>query len=189
MVRFGNVLGSACSVIPIWSEQLAEGGPITVTDPRMTRYFMTIPEAAALVIQAGILPEAGGQVMLLDMGDPIRILDLAERFVSLHGLEAGRDMEITITGTRPGEKLYEELAYESEDCQPTAHEAVRIWKTSPPSADRIERIIADLSALRYCDDREPILHALHAAVPEMHAIAPPPPADASDDPPRVARPA
>ncbi len=170
MVRFGNVLGSACSVIPIWAEQLAEGGPVTVTDPRMTRYFMTIPEAAALVIQAGSLPGVGGQVMLLDMGEPIRILDLAERFVNLHGLEAGRDVDLVLTGARPGEKLFEELAYDSEDVQPTAHEAVRIWKTTAPDAGRIERMVESFAALRYCDERGPILNALRQAVPEMRPL-------------------
>ncbi len=171
MVRFGNVLGSACSVIPIWTEQLADGGPITVTDPRMTRYFMTIPEAAALVIQAGSLPGVGGQVMLLDMGDPIRILDMAERFVNLHGLNAGKDVDITITGARPGEKLFEELAYDSEDIQPTTHEAVRNWKTDPPDAIRMNRITESLAQRRYCDDREAIITALREAVPEMKPLA------------------
>lgn len=154
-VRFGNVLASACSVIPIWSQQLAEGGPITVTDPRMTRYFMTIPEAATLVVQAAALQTEPGAspVFVLDMGDPLRIVDLACRFVRLHGavpevdlttakaealaelggpgvlsatLGLGEDVEgagvpIVFTGARPGEKLYEELAYAKEQLGPTGH--------------------------------------------------------------------
>ena len=129
MVRFGNVLGSACSVVPIWTKQLKHGGPITVTHADMTRYFMTIPEAAGLVLQAGMFSgtlhlndpttatttpgciSGGGEVFLLDMGEPIRILDLARRFVRLQGFEPDTDVEIKITGTRPGEKLFEELAY------------------------------------------------------------------------------
>jgi FlaA1/EpsC-like NDP-sugar epimerase len=114
MVRFGNVLGSSGSVIPLFREQIARGGPVTVTDARIIRYFMTIPEAAQLVIQAGAMG-LGGDVFVLDMGQPIRILDLARRMIHLSGLEVkdeehpDGEVEIGITGLRPGEKLYEEL--------------------------------------------------------------------------------
>ena len=172
MVRFGNVLGSACSVVPIWSQQLSEGGPITITDPRMTRFFMTIPEAAALVIQSTSLDENTGQVFVLDMGEPVRIVDMAERFVKLHGLEPGRDVEIATIGMRPGEKLYEELAYDSEDMLPTSHESVRIVRTRPPEASHVRWMGQTFEALRHCDDRDQIIAALQRAVPQMRRDEP-----------------
>lgn len=167
MVRFGNVLGSACSVVPIWTQQLAEGGPITVTDPRMTRYFMTIPEAAALVIQAATLEGTAGQVLLLDMGEPIRVLDMAKRFARCHGLEPDRDVAIVFTGARPGEKMFEELAYDGEQMVPTACESVRIWQTTPPTTEHMGEIIDTFQPLRQNDDALAIHAALSRALPEM----------------------
>ncbi len=174
MVRFGNVLGSACSVLPIWQDQLARRGPITVTDPRMTRYFMTIPEAAGLVLQAGALSR-GGEVFLLDMGQPIRILDLAERFLRMHGFEPGLDVPIAFTGVRPGEKLSEELAYDGEDMLPTPHGSIRIWRTYPPDAAHIAQVAGTFDRLRNRDPHHPwstasrdaVVTALRAAIPEM----------------------
>ncbi len=181
MVRFGNVLGSACSVLPIWQKQLGHGGPITVTHPQMQRYFMTIPEAAGLVLQSAALTgqasRGGGEVFLLDMGDPVRIVDLAERFLRSQGLEPGIDVAITFTGIRPGEKLFEELAYSGEDMLPTPHAAVRVWKSSPPTPRQMQAVIARFDGLRQCGqrpwqgvDRRQILHALRWAVPEMVAV-------------------
>lgn len=175
MVRFGNVLGSACSVIPIWSQQIARGEPVTVTDPRMTRYFMTIPEAAGLVIQSAAFSEqSGAAVFLLDMGEPVRIEDLARRFIQNMGLEPDADIPIIHTGIRPGEKLFEELAYHGEDMLPTPHDSIRLWRTLPPTADHMRHIIRTFDALRRDDDhswqsatREMILEALREAVPEM----------------------
>lgn len=200
MVRFGNVLASACSVVPIWTQQLAAGEAITVTDPRMTRYFMTIPEAAALVAQAGALPQDPAQapVYVLDMGKPIRILDLARRFARLHGFRpviepapgaTGPDAmdpadatdepppereaelpeaRIVITGARPGEKLYEELAYAAELLAPTDHPGINRWTPPPPDPVAATAMVAELSALRSpATDKGAVIAALRRHVPEM----------------------
>jgi FlaA1/EpsC-like NDP-sugar epimerase len=133
-VRFGNVLGSSGSVIPIFRRQIANGGPVTVTHPEMTRYFMTIPEAASLVIQAGAIG-GRGDVFVLDMGDPVRILDLAKQMVRLSGKEPDRDIAVEIVGTRPGEKLHEELWGPGETAEPTTHP--KIMRVSGPTVDAV----------------------------------------------------
>ncbi|MFG0328419.1 MAG: polysaccharide biosynthesis protein [Phycisphaerales bacterium] len=185
LVRFGNVLGSAGSVLPIWGDQLRHGGPLTVTDPRMTRFFMTIPEAAALVIQAAALDELdhdsaivpGGETLILDMGKPISILEMAKRFIRAHGLEPieaetrdrprGADtMRIVFTGVRPGEKLHEELAYADEDLLPTAHPGIHIWKSTAPSEERIGDLVATLEEVRQRGAPDLALNALSRLVPE-----------------------
>jgi FlaA1/EpsC-like NDP-sugar epimerase len=145
-VRFGNVLGSSGSVIPIFRRQIANGGPVTVTHPEMTRYFMTIPEAASLVIQAGGIG-GRGDVFVLDMGDPVRILDLAKQMVRLSGKEPDRDIAVEIVGTRPGEKLHEELWVAGETAVSTSHP--KIMRVSGPTVDDVwlQDELADLERL------------------------------------------
>ncbi len=142
-VRFGNVLGSAGSVIPLFRQQIARGGPVTVTHPDMTRYFMTIPEASQLVIQAGCMGQ-GGEIYVLDMGNPVKIMDLAEAMVRLSGLKVGDDIEISITGLRPGEKLYEELYTDDETQMQTTHPKILIAESERVDYETVRKQIQRL---------------------------------------------
>ncbi|MCL1918924.1 MAG: polysaccharide biosynthesis protein [Peptococcaceae bacterium] len=139
-VRFGNVLGSRGSVVPTFKRQIAAGGPVTVTDPEMTRYFMTIPEASQLVIQAGAMAE-GGEIFILDMGRPVKIVDLAKDLIRLSGLKEEKDIQIVYTGVRPGEKLYEELLTAEEGTRSTRHERIFIARASRVDAGAVEGLI------------------------------------------------
>ena len=139
-VRFGNVLGSRGSVIPTFKKQIAKGGPVTVTHPEMVRYFMTIPEAAQLVIQAGAIAQ-GGEIFILDMGKPVRILDLARELIRLSGFELDVDMKIEFTGIRPGEKLYEELLTADEGMTSTKYQRIFVAKASVVNIEGIERLV------------------------------------------------
>ena len=127
--RFGNVLGSNGSVIPIFKNQIESGGPIKVTHPDITRFFMTIPEACQLVLEAGSYG-VGGEIFLFDMGEPVKIIDLAKKMIQLYGLEEGKDIDIEISGLRPGEKLYEELLADKENTLPTHHPKIMIGKNA-----------------------------------------------------------
>ena len=138
-VRFGNVLGSSGSVIPIFEKQIKKGGPVTVTDAQMTRYFMTIPEAVQLVIQAGAMAQ-GGEIFVLDMGEPVKILDLAADLIRLHGLEPDKDIKIEITGIRPGEKLYEELFNANESMTTTYHDRIFVSENGHQSINILELV-------------------------------------------------
>ncbi len=148
-VRFGNVLGSSGSVVPIFQQQIAQGGPVTVTHPEVTRYFMTIPEAAQLILQAAAMGE-GGETFILDMGKPIRIADMARDMIRLHGFEPDRDIPIQYIGLRPGEKLYEELITEGEGIVQTSHEKIRVIRGRSCDA---KKLAADIEALVAAADR------------------------------------
>ena len=183
IVRFGNVLGSSGSVLRIWAAQLGAGEPISVTDERMTRYFMTIPEAAALVAQAGAMTEPGEpRVYMLDMGEPVRILDLAKRFVEAHGLtprvrrfgafdpgegpaQAG---DVIVTGARPGEKLSESLAYDAETLAPTSHPGIgALSDGAEHSPEGARAMLEDLDQARRSGDAAAVLEAIGRHVPSL----------------------
>jgi FlaA1/EpsC-like NDP-sugar epimerase len=138
--RFGNVLGSNGSVIPVFKKQIEQGGPITVTHPEITRYFMTIPEACQLVLEAGAMGK-GGEIFIFDMGESVRILDLAKKMIWLSGYEPGKDIEIVFTGLREGEKLYEELLNNAEDTLPTHHEKIMIARVREYRYEEVNRYV------------------------------------------------
>jgi len=167
-VRFGNVLGSRGSVIPLFKEQIKNGGPVTVTHQDMTRYFMTIPEAAQLVLQAGGLGD-NGAVYVLDMGEPVRIADLARDLIRLSGLEPGVDIEIVYTGIRPGEKLYEELLTAEEGTESSKHEQIYVARVPEDDIEQKIRQIDDLFAAARTRDPEKIKAAFKRLIPTYQA--------------------
>ncbi len=164
-VRFGNVLGSAGSVVPIFKEQIRRGEPITVTHPEMTRYFMTIPEAAQLVLQAGALG-SGGEIFVLDMGRPVRILDLAEDMVRLSGLEPYVDVDIVFSGIRPGEKLYEELEISGENLLKTRNPKIFIGKIAEYSGEQVSGMVSDFREAVASADPMRIRALINRYIPE-----------------------
>ena len=165
ITRFGNVLGSNGSVIPIFQKQIENGGPITITDERITRYFMTIPEACQLVLEAGSMGK-GGEIFIFDMGESIKIIDLAKKMIVLSGLELGRDINIKITGLRPGEKLYEELIAEKENTLPTYHSKILIAKNRDTSSEKIKDI-EELITLIPLQDNQEIVKKMKEIVEEF----------------------
>lgn len=165
-VRFGNVLGSDGSVVPIFKKQIAKGGPVTVTHPEMKRYFMTIPEASQLVLQAASMGK-GGEIFVLDMGEPVKIVDLARELITLSGFRPGEDIEMVFTGPRPGEKLFEELSIEGEDMLRTGHPKICIWKNIPMDREKLRASIDQLIALtRDKADYSQIVAKIKELVPE-----------------------
>jgi len=164
-VRFGNVLDSAGSVVPIFREQIAAGGPVTVTHPEMRRYFMTIPEASQLVIQAGAMGK-GGEIFVLDMGEPAKIVDLASDMIRLSGLQLGQDIEIEFVGIRPGEKLFEELHVEGEMHLPTSHSKIFVTQSTAKKLDDIKADLDCLMNVTHCPNDE-IRDELRKIVPHF----------------------
>ena len=165
--RFGNVLGSAGSVIPLFKKQIQQGGPLTVTDKRIIRYFMTIPEATQLVLQSGAMAK-NGDLFVLDMGSPVKILDLAENMIRLSGLEPYHDIDIVETGLRPGEKLYEELLIKSEELDKTENQLIFIERDEPLPAQELNEKLALLTRALETNDNENVKTALMHAIPTYH---------------------
>ena len=163
-VRFGNVLGSRGSVIPLFRKQIEAGGPVTVTDPEMTRYFMTIPEASQLVLQAGAMGN-GGEVFLLDMGEPVKIVDLAKNMIRLSGFEPDKDIRIEFTGLRPGEKLYEELLTAEEGTNTTTHK--KIFEAALEDVDQ-EWLSGEIERFETCKSDLDVINVLQDIVPTYH---------------------
>lgn len=166
-VRFGNVLGSNGSVVPLFKRQIAEGGPVTVTDKRIIRYFMTIPEAAQLVLQAGAMARQN-ELYVLDMGRPVKILDLAENLIRLSGYTPYRDIDIVETGLRPGEKLYEELLIASRDIEKTENDQIFVERQPAVTAEELEGKLTILATALGKNDPTVIRDALHQVVPTFH---------------------
>lgn len=169
-VRFGNVLGSAGSVVPLFKKQLRQGGPLTVTHPDMARYFMTIPEACQLILQA-MVNGNGGEIFVLDMGEPVKISYLAEQIIRLAGKEPGRDIQIEYTGLRPGEKLFEELFHPSEKLQPTAHEKLFMGQFREIRWDNLQDTLHQIDNAANTHNVEAMLSLLQQLVPEYHRAA------------------
>jgi FlaA1/EpsC-like NDP-sugar epimerase len=164
--RFGNVLGSNGSVIPLFRSQIEKGGPVTVTHPEITRYFMTIPEACALVLEAGTMGK-GGEIFIFDMGKSVRIVDLAKKMISLSGLTLGKDIQIRFTGLRPGEKLYEELLNSKENTIPTHHPRILIAKVREYDAGEVALQIDELIRLAGSGHEKDVVQKMKDIVPEF----------------------
>ncbi|HCO95622.1 MAG TPA: hypothetical protein DIU00_17025 [Phycisphaerales bacterium] len=164
-VRFGNVLGSEGSVVPIFKKQITEGGPVTVTHPEMKRYFMTVPEASLLVLQAATMGK-GGEIFVLDMGEPVKIVDLARELITLSGFRPGEDIEVTFTSPRSGEKLFEELSIEGEDMQRTRHSKISIWKNISMERETLRAGINELVTIAKNQTYSEITQKIKELVPE-----------------------
>lgn len=184
VVRFGNVLGSRGSVVPLFQHQIAAGGPVTVTHPEMCRYFMTIPEAVQLIVQAAALGQ-GGEIFVLDMGEPVRVVDLATELIQLSGLRPDLDIKLVCTGLRPGEKLSEELFNQDEKPCPTQHEKILVARgNSTWDSETLHRRMQELRALTAKNDAARINAKLQEIIPEyvFHSVAPASTSFATQDP-------
>jgi FlaA1/EpsC-like NDP-sugar epimerase len=168
-VRFGNVLGSNGSVIPLFKKQIVQGGPVTVTHKHITRYFMTIPEAAQLLLQAGAYAE-GGEIFVLDMGKPVKIYDLACDLIRLSGFEPHKDIEIKITGLRPGEKLYEELLMAEEGLGSTKHNKIFVGRPTFSDLDVLKRKFVELRFVIENGSREEFIKKVEELVPTYKRV-------------------
>jgi FlaA1/EpsC-like NDP-sugar epimerase len=166
IVRFGNVLGSSGSVIPLFQRQIRDGGPVTVTSPETKRYFMSIPEAVQLVLQASTLHESKA-IFMLEMGESVKIVDLAKNLIELSGFRVGEDIEIVFTGMREGEKIEEVLLCDQEDVVPTTFEKIRVQKRNNHNPDRIERYIHDLKSDIELGNMKKIYQDIQDLIPEM----------------------
>jgi FlaA1/EpsC-like NDP-sugar epimerase len=175
VVRFGNVLGSDGSVIPVFQRQMAAGQPLTVTHPEVRRYFMTIPEAVQLVLQAAVLPEAAGRIAMLEMGEPVRILYLAEQMIRLSGLTPYKDVPIVFTGLRAGEKLDEELMSNVEATIPTVIEKIRLVNTDECDGEALASGLDRIGAMLAQGREQDVRDFIHALVPEFYELNPRPP--------------
>jgi FlaA1/EpsC-like NDP-sugar epimerase len=164
-VRFGNVMGSNGSVLPIFEEQIARGGPLTITHPEASRFFMTIPEAVQLVLQASSMGK-GGEIFVLDMGEPVRIVDLARNLIRLSGFEPDREIRIVFTGLRPGEKLIEELQLEGEGIKRTAHEKIRVLDGGESNFIQVRAWLDDLAGIAEAKNVSGLIIKLKEIVPE-----------------------
>jgi FlaA1/EpsC-like NDP-sugar epimerase len=169
VVRFGNVLGSNGSVVPLFSEQIRKGGPVTVTHPEIKRFFMTIPEAVQLVLQASVMGQ-GGEVFVLDMGEQIKVADLARNMIVLAGLVPGKDVHVVFTGLRPGEKLYEELFEECERVEPTSHPKIHRAVGAPVPISELSEWLESLQAHLPKRDEEELLQDLKRLVPRFQPV-------------------
>jgi FlaA1/EpsC-like NDP-sugar epimerase len=189
-VRFGNVLGSSGSVIPLFHKQIAEGGPVKVTHPDMTRYFMTIPEASMLVIQSAV-QGTGGEIFVLDMGKPVRIVDLARQMIELSGLKPDDDIQIEFIGIRPGEKLFEELTHTGENFVPTTHPKICRFISHPLPLAEINQTLQTLRAHINQDEPGQIKRLLKEALPDYspYQAAPGPGLPAIPEPAPLRKPA
>ena len=167
--RFGNVLGSNGSVVPLFTQQIANGGPITITHPDIIRYFMTIPEACQLVLEAGAIGK-GGEIFIFDMGKPVKIIDLANKMIRLAGLIPNKDIQIKIVGLRPGEKLYEELLNDTSKTLPTHHDKIMIAEEIREDHNFLSTEIDELIALSRTFEIENIVSKMKVIVPEFRSM-------------------